>query len=96
MKGKKGVKPSGKLYGRDIYQTILHEVSDFMPIDRGVSPIIPSEQTTVFDLTETTRTVHGEEVRGWECRECGRPCEEMYGEYEFCPHCRKKVVQWNR
>lgn len=47
--------------------------------------------TTVLDLTETTRTVHGEEVRGWECRECGQPCEEMYGEYEYCPHCRRKV-----
>lgn len=47
--------------------------------------------TTVLDLTETTRTVHGEEVRGWECRECGQSCEEMYGEYEYCPHCRRKV-----
>lgn len=49
--------------------------------------------TTVLDLTETTRTVHGEEVRGWECRECGQGCEEMYGEYEYCPHCRRKVVE---
>lgn len=47
--------------------------------------------TTVLDLTETTRTVHGEEVRGWECRECGQSCEEMYGEYEFCPRCGRKV-----
>lgn len=47
--------------------------------------------TTVLDLTETTRTVHGEEVRGWECRECGQSCEEMYGEYEYCPHCGRKV-----
>ena len=47
--------------------------------------------TTVFDLTETTRTVNGEEVRGWECRECGQSCEEMYGSYEYCPHCRRKV-----
>ena len=49
--------------------------------------------TTVLDLTETTRTVHGEEVRGWECRECGQSCEEMYGEYEYCPHCGRKVVR---
>ena len=48
--------------------------------------------TTVLDLTETTRTVHGEEVRGWECRECGQSCEEMYGSYEYCPHCGRKVV----
>lgn len=48
-------------------------------------------QTTTLDLTETTRTVNGEEVRGWECRECGQSCEEMYGDYEYCPHCRRKV-----
>lgn len=51
--------------------------------------------TTVLDLTETTRTVHGEEVRVWECRECGQSCEEMYGEYEYCPHCGRKVVRAN-
>ena len=50
-------------------------------------------QTTVLDLTETTRTVNGEEVRGWECRECGQSCEEMYGGYEHCPHCGRKVVE---
>lgn len=49
--------------------------------------------TTTLDLTETTRTVNGEEVRGWECRECGQSCEEMYGSYEYCPHCRRKVVE---
>lgn len=49
--------------------------------------------TTVLDLTDSWRTVHGEEVRGWKCRECGQGCEEMYGEYEYCPHCRRKVVE---
>ena len=49
--------------------------------------------TTVLDPTETTRTVHGEEVHGWECRECGQSCEEMYGSYEYCPHCGRKVVE---
>lgn len=57
---------------------------------RGLADLIDM-QTTVLDLTETTRTVHGEEVRGWECRECGQSCEEMYGEYEYCPHCGRKV-----
>lgn len=50
-------------------------------------------QTTALDLTDAARTVHGEEVRGWECRECGQSCEEMYGEYEYCPHCGRKVVE---
>ncbi len=66
-----------RLYGKDVGQVIVDEIADM--------------QTTVFDLTETTRTVNGEEVRGWECRECGQGCEEMYGSYEYCPHCRRKV-----
>ena len=67
-----------RLRGTKVEQVIVDELAD-MP-------------TTVLDLTETTRTIHGEEVRGWECRECGQSCEEMYGEYEFCPHCGRKVV----
>lgn len=70
----------GKLFGRDICHAFIDEVGGF--------------GTTVFDLTETTRTVHGEEVRGWECRECGRSCEEMYGSYEYCPRCRRKVDRY--
>lgn len=68
---------SGRLYGKDADQVVVDEIADM--------------KTTVFDLTETTRTVNGEEVRGWECRECGQSCEEMYGSYEYCPHCRRKV-----
>lgn len=67
------------LRGTNARQVIVDELAD--------------TQTTVLDLTETTRTVHGEEVRGWECRECGQSCEEMYGEYEYCPHCGRKVVE---
>lgn len=63
-------------------RAIVDELADFTDVP-----------TTVFDLTETTRTVNGEEVRGWECRECGQSCEEMYGSYEYCPHCRRKVVR---
>lgn len=67
------------LRGTDAKQVIVEELADM--------------KTTVLDLTEVTRTVHGEEVRGWECRECGQSCEEMYGEYEYCPHCGRKVVE---
>ena len=69
---------SERLFGTKADQVIVGDLAD-----------VP---TTVLDLTETTRTIHGEEVRGWECRECGQSCEEMYGEYEFCPHCGRKVV----
>lgn len=65
------------LRGTNARQVIVDELADM--------------QTTVLDLTETTQTVHGEEVRGWECRECGQSCEEMYGSYEYCPHCGRKV-----
>lgn len=68
-----------RLRGTKVEQVIVEELADM--------------QTTVLDLTEVTRTVHGEEVRGWECRECGQSCEEMYGEYEYCPHCGRKVVE---
>lgn len=68
-------------HGYTDWRGILDELADLIDVP-----------TTVLDLTETTRTVHGEEVRGWECRECGQSCEEMYGEYEYCPHCRRKVV----
>ena len=71
-----------RLRGTKVEQVIVDELADFTDVP-----------TTVFDLTETTRTVNGEEVRGWECRECGQSCEEMYGEYEYCPHCRRKVVR---
>ncbi len=66
-----------RLRGTNARQVIVDELADI--------------QTTVLDLTETTWTVHGEEVRGWECRECGQSCEEMYGEYEYCPHCGRRV-----
>lgn len=65
------------LRGAEVRQVIVDELADV--------------GTTVLDLTETTRTVNGEEVRGWECRECGQSCEEMYGEYEYCPHCGRRV-----
>lgn len=69
------------LRGTNARQAIVDELADLNDVP-----------TTVLDFTEVTRTVHGEEVRGWECRECGQSCEEMYGAYEYCPHCGRKVV----
>lgn len=66
----------------------------------GLDPVSVSEladiidiQTTELYFTDSVRTVLGEHVRGWECRECGQSCEEMYGSYEYCPHCGAKVVE---
>lgn len=42
--------------------------------------------TCRLELTDTE--THGNvKVRIYECSECGRTCEEIYGKYERCPHC---------
>lgn len=41
-----------------------------------------------MDMTE-----EGEgRYRMWECGECGHSCEDVFGSYEYCPHCGAKVV----
>lgn len=43
-------------------------------------------------LELTAVETHGNtEVRIYECSECGRSCEEIYGKYERCPHCGAEV-----
>lgn len=47
--------------------------------------------TCRLDLTDVE--THGNaKVRIYECSECGRPCEEIYGKYERCPHCGAVVT----
>ena len=47
--------------------------------------------TCRLELTEIE--THGNaKVRIYECSECGRTCEEIYGKYERCPHCGAEVV----
>lgn len=47
---------------------------------------VDSHPTCRLELTDTE--IHGSaKVRIYECSECGRPCEEIYGKYERCPHC---------
>ena len=44
-------------------------------------------------LVLTDTETHGNaKVRIYECSECGRTCEEIYGKYERCPHCGAEVV----
>lgn len=60
---------------------VIHRLADL--IDR---PTCRLELTAV----ET----HGNaKVRIYECSECGRTCEEIYGKYERCPHCGRDVVE---
>ena len=45
-------------------------------------------------LELTAVETHGNtEVRIYECSECGRTCEEIYGKYERCPHCGAEVIE---
>lgn len=47
--------------------------------------------TCRLDLTDVE--IHGNtKVRIYECSECGRTCEEIYGKYERCPHCGAVVI----
>lgn len=44
-------------------------------------------------LELTAVETHGNtKVRVYECSECGRSCEEIYGKYERCPHCGAVVL----
>ena len=61
------------------YKDILH-LADL--IDR---PTCRLELTAVETYGNT-------EVKIYECSECGRTCEEIYGKYERCPHCGAVVL----
>lgn len=59
---------------------VIHRLADL--IDRP---------TCHLELTDVE--THGNtKVRIYECSKCGRPCEEIYGKYERCPHCGAVVV----
>ena len=51
-----------------------------------------AEQTCHFDQTDKIPTTSGM-IRVWECSNCGREYEELNGVYEYCPHCKAKVVE---
>ena len=48
--------------------------------------------TCHLDLTDV-ETYGNVKVKTYECSECGMSCEEIYGEYERCPHCGGVVVE---
>ena len=49
--------------------------------------------TCRLDHTDTEPATDGYPVRLYECSNCGRTCDEIYGEYEYCPHCGAEVVE---
>lgn len=65
--------------GAPHYKDLLH-LADL--IDRPTCHLVLTDVET-----------HGNaKVRIYECSECGRTCEEIYGKYERCPHCGAVVV----
>lgn len=48
--------------------------------------------TCAVDKTETI-WAGGYAISVWECDACGRTFESVFGSYEFCPHCRAKIVE---
>ena len=56
----------------------------------GIADLI-DRPTCRLDLTDV-ETYGNAKVRIYECCECGRTCEEIYGKYERCPHCGAVVV----
>lgn len=52
---------------------------------------VDNRSTCRLELTDVE--AHGNaKVRIYECSECGRTCEEIYGKYERCPHCGAVVL----
>ena len=76
-----GLEPTGPFLADDFPRSEVERLAKL--IDRP---------TCHMDCTETIDTDHGK-VRVWECDECGRECEEVNGDYEYCPHCGAKVIK---
>lgn len=63
----------------------------FSPDVKRLADLI-DRPTCHMDLTEIIETDKGK-VRVWECDECGQECEEVNGDYEYCPQCGAKVIE---
>lgn len=83
---------------------VLSELLDRRVYDSEVA-IDACEALRIADLIDrptchlelTDVETHGNaKVRIYECSECGRSCEEIYGKYERCPHCGAVVEDADR
>lgn len=67
-------------HGYKDWRGILDELADLI-----------ERPTCRLDHTDTEPATDGYPVRLCECSNCGRTCDEIYGEYEYCPHCGAEV-----
>lgn len=65
-------------------------VGYYIPIVERLADLI-DRPTCRLELTDV-ETYGNIKVRIYECSECGRTCEEIYGKYERCPHCGAVVL----
>lgn len=71
-------------------KAVVGVMGDGEKIGETVADLI-DRPTCRLELTDVE--THGSaKVRIYECSECGRTCEEIYGKYERCPHCGAEVV----
>lgn len=84
-------------YAEEFYEELREIVAlDFNGSFEGVAGSLADlielqRKTCRLELTDTE--THGNaKVRIYECSECGRTCEEIYGKYERCPHCGAEVL----
>lgn len=71
-------------------KAVVGVMGDGEKIGETVADLI-DRPTCRLELTDVE--THGNaKVRIYECSECGRTCEEIYGKYERCPHCGAEVV----
>lgn len=84
--------------GNSAYRNIADSVEKYsnnftgyyIPIVEKLADLI-DRPTCRLELTDVE--THGNaKVRIYECSECGRTCEEIYGKYERCPHCGAVVI----
>lgn len=74
-----------------VSRAVADVLGDGVKIGETVADLI-DRPTCHLELTDVE--THGNaKVRIYECSECGRTCEEIYGKYERCPHCGCEVVE---
>ena len=74
---------------RQCIDYLIGEIESEDCYERGLKP----RGTCTADLTDTFVTEDGIRVRQWECSECGHTFEDVYGEYEFCPRCGRRITR---
>lgn len=87
----------GAVYGDEDYcAEKLQRFSDCLEIKNALAARIADlidRPTCRLDHTDTEPATDGYPIRVYECSNCGRTFDELYGEYEYCPHCGAEVVE---